>query len=121
MEENNSEDKNSEYESDPYHTPPENINEEMVDELLEEWKEDNDPINPNTAEVTDNEFENYSIFDNNSEIEEMLNNPSNGTTIDLANFLNFPDLLDINKKAIIPLQQIKKKQSRLSQNREVLP
>ena len=33
--------------------------------------------------------------DNDSELEELLNNPSNDTTIDLGNLLNLPDILDI--------------------------
>ena len=67
-------------------------------EPTKETEEDIDPIDPNAAKNTDDEFKNDSIFDNISEIKEILNNPSNDISMDLANFLNFPDLLDIKQK-----------------------
>ena len=50
--------------------------------MPENREEDVDPINANAAEVNDDEFENDSIFENKSEIEEMTNNPSNDTSMD---------------------------------------
>ena len=78
-----------------YTTPPEsNQNDEIVtDDELEDDKID--PIDPNTAEITDDEEEQEISEDNDSELEELLNNPSNNTTIKLGNLLNLPDILDI--------------------------
>ena len=56
--------------------------------------EDEKNDDPKAAERSDNE-ENQ--WDANPELEEMLNNPENGPALDLHCFVNFPDLLDINK------------------------
>ena len=60
--------------------------------------EDVDPIDANTAELTDDDFERDSLFDNESEIEEIMNDPSNDTTVELGNLLNLSDILDIQGK-----------------------
>ena len=60
--------------------------------------EDVDPIDTNMAELSDDNFRKDSIFDNESEIEEIMNNPSNDTTVELGNLLNLPDILDIQGK-----------------------
>ena len=86
-------DPNSDDES--YTTLPEsNQNDEIVtDDKIED--DEIDPIDPNTAEITDDEDEQEISEDNDSELEELLNNPSNDTTIDIGNLLNLPDILDI--------------------------
>ena len=85
-EENDSEENDSEEES--YNTPPESNQEE----------EDVDPINANTAEITDDKFKKDSIFDNESEIKELINKPSNDTFVELGKFHNFPDILDVAER-----------------------
>ena len=78
-----------------YTTPPEsNQNDEIVtDDKVEDNKVD--PINPNTAEITDDKYEQEISEDKDSELEELLNNPSNDTAIELGNFLNLQYILDI--------------------------
>ena len=74
---------NDNWDDDSYETPPETINSESESE---------DDDNPNAPENSNNEFE------NDSEHEEMLNNPANDTAMELCKMLNFPDLLDVTKK-----------------------
>ena len=78
-----------------YTTPPESNQEEEIVTVEEEDNPEDDPINPNTAEITDDESEQDITEDNDSELEEILNNPSNNTTIELGNLLNLSDILDI--------------------------
>ena len=65
-----------------YKTPPETINTDSESE---------DDDNPNAPENSNDEFE------NDSELEEFMNNPANDTAMELNKLLNFPDLLDITK------------------------
>ena len=78
-----------------YTTLPESNQEDEIVTVDETNDDETDPIDPNTAEITDDESEKEISEDNNSELEELLNNPSNDTTIDLGNLLNLPDILDI--------------------------
>ena len=93
-EEIDSEDTDSEEES--YNTPPESNQEDKNTDTPA--VEDVDPIDANTAELTDDDLKKDSLFDNESEIEEIMNNPSNDTTVELGNLLNLPDILDIQGK-----------------------
>ena len=45
--------------------------------------------NPNTPEISEADLE------NDSEVEELLNNPENDTASDLHRLQNFPDILDL--------------------------
>ena len=67
-EENDLEDDDSKEESDSYNTPLEDNMEEMMDKIPTKDEGDVDPIDPYTAQFTDDEFENDSMFDNESEI-----------------------------------------------------
>ena len=91
-----SEDTDSEEES--YNTPPESNQEEEVKESPIVVEENVDPIDAIIAEFTDDEFEKDSLFDNESEIEELMNNPSNDTAVEFGNLLNLPQILDIQGK-----------------------
>ena len=79
-EEIESEDTDSEEES--YNTPPESNQEDEVNIPPAVVEEDVDPIDANTAELTDDKYENSS-FDNDSEIDNIINNPSNDTTVEM--------------------------------------
>ena len=76
-EEMDSEDTDSDNES--YNTPPESNQEEDNEDTPA--VEDVDPIDANTAELTD-DFEKDILFDNESKIEEFMNNPPNDTTVE---------------------------------------
>ena len=110
--------------SNSYNTPPEDNTEEQTDKILADNEEDVDPINPNTAEVTDDKIENYSMFDNESDIEEMTHNQSIDTSIDLAKFLNYPDILDVKPRGSnssstdeeVPLSEIQKSYTKRSRS-----
>ena len=88
-----SEDTDSDNES--YTTPPESNQDEEIITIDRDIPTEDDPIDPNPAEITDDESEQEITEDNNSELEEILNNPSNDTTIELGNLLNLPDILNI--------------------------
>ena len=62
-----------------YITPPESNQEENSEEIV--TVEDDDPIDANMAELTKDETELDISEDNNSELDDILNNPSNDTTI----------------------------------------
>ena len=72
---------NDNLDDDSYNTPPKII----------KYSEPEYDDNPNVPENPDNNLE------NDSEVEELLNNPENDTTIDLHKLLNFPDILDLKK------------------------
>ena len=74
-----------------YTTPPESNQEN--EEIITIDKDN--PIDPNTAEISDDESKPDISEDNDSELEEILNNPSNNTTVELGNLLNLPDILYI--------------------------
>ena len=57
--------------------------------------ESEDEDNPNTPENYNHEFVNDSIFNNDSELEELMNNLANDTAMELSKILNIPDLLDV--------------------------
>ena len=63
-----------------YEIPSETINTDSEPDY------DNDPNAPENFE--DN-------FENDSEVEELLNNPENDTAMEINKLLNFPDLLDL--------------------------
>ena len=86
-----SEDTDSDNES--YITPPESNQEENSEDIV--TVEDDDPIDANTAELTEDESELDISDGNTSELDDSLNNPSNDTTIELGNLLNLSDILDI--------------------------
>ena len=76
---------NDDSEDDSYNTPPKIV-------------KDSDPEyddNPNAPENSEDDFK------NNSEVEELLDNPENDTAIDLHKLLNFPDILDIKRQVKI--------------------
>ena len=59
---------NDDSDDDSYKTPPETINTDTESE---------DDDNPNAPENSNDEFEKDSTFNNNSELEELMNNPAN--------------------------------------------
>ena len=79
----------SDSDNESYTTPPESNQEEII--TIEEV----DPMDANTAELTEDESEPDILDKEDSELENILNNPSNDTTIELGNLLNLPDILDI--------------------------
>ena len=89
-----SEDTDSDNES--YITPPESNQEENSEEIITVG--DDDPIDSNTAKLTEDETKLDTSDDDNSELDNSLNNPSNNTTIELGNLLNLPNILDIQGK-----------------------
>ena len=88
-EEMDSEDTDSDNES--YTTPPESNQEDNNKEII--TIEEVDPIYAYTAELTEDESKLDISEDNNSELDEILNNPSNHTTVEIGNLLNLPDIL----------------------------
>ena len=83
----------SDSDSESYITPPESNQEESSEDIV--TVEDDDPIDANMAELTKDETELDISEDNNSELDDILNNPLNDTTIELGNLLNLLDILDI--------------------------
>lgn len=71
------------------------INTEGNDNITDTESEDKD--NPNAAQNSNDKFDKDSLFNNDSDIEEMMNNPSNDSAMELHSMLNFPDLLDVTK------------------------
>ena len=65
---------------DSYKTPPETLDTESEPEYDD---------NPNAPEISEDNLE------NDSEVEELLNNPENDTALDLHSLLNLPDILNI--------------------------
>ena len=59
--------------------------------------ESEDDDNPNAPENSNDEFENDSIFNNDSELEELMNNLANGSAMELHKMVNFPHLLNLTK------------------------
>ena len=82
----------SDSDSESYITPPESNQEESSEDII--TVEDNNPINANMAELTEDEPELDNSEEYDSELDDILNNPSNDTTIELGNLLNLPDTLD---------------------------
>ena len=70
----------SHLDEDLYKTPPETLDTESETEYDD---------NPNAPEISEDDLENE------SEVEELLNNPENDTARDLHKFLNFLDILDL--------------------------
>ena len=73
----------SDSDEEDYKTPPETLD---TDTDLEE---END--NPNVLENSDEEIA------EDEDIDDLQNRPENDTAISVGNFLNFPDLLCLNK------------------------
>ena len=67
---------------DSHNTPPETINTDSEPDYEDD---------PNPRENSEDDFE------NDSEVEELHNNPENDTAMDLHKLLNFPDIIDIKK------------------------
>ena len=84
-----SEDSDSDDES--YTTPPESNQEDEDIITIDEF----DPMDANAVELTEDEYEPDISDEDDSELENILNNPSNDTTVELGNLLNLPDILDI--------------------------
>ncbi len=73
----------SDSDEDDYETPPETLDSDN------DLEEEND--NPNVPENSDDKIS------EDEDIEDLQNRPENDTAISVGNFLNFPDLLRLNK------------------------
>ena len=70
--------------NESYTTPPESNQDEEIITVDEEDNTEDDPIDPNTAEIIDDESEQEITEDNYFELEAIMNNPANDTIIELG-------------------------------------
>ena len=75
--------KNTDSDDESYTTPLESNQNDKIFTDVKLEDDEIDPIDPNSAEITDDEEEQEISEDNDSELEELLNNPSNDSTIDI--------------------------------------
>ena len=71
----------SDSDSESYITPPESNQEENSEDIVTVEDDDDDPRDANTAKLTEDETELEISEENNSELNDILNKPSNDTTI----------------------------------------